>query len=51
MKGIIKLTIAAAAAIAAVASAAPAVSAETPHIIVVTHGQANDPFWSVGEPA
>ena len=47
MKGIIKLTIAAAAAIAAVASAAPAVSAETPHIIVVTHGQANDPFWSV----
>jgi simple sugar transport system substrate-binding protein len=47
MKGIIRLTIAAAAAIAAVASAAPAVSAETPHIIVVTHGQANDPFWSV----
>jgi len=47
MKGIIKLTIAAAAAIAAVASAAPAVSAKTPHIIVVTHGQANDPFWSV----
>ncbi len=47
MKGIIKLTIAAAAAIAAVASAAPAASAKTPHIIVVTHGQANDPFWSV----
>ena len=47
MKGIIKLTIAAAAAIAAIASAAPAVLAQTPHIIVVSHGQANDPFWSV----
>ena len=47
MKGIIKLTIAAAAAIAAVGGAATTVSAQTPHIIVVTHGQANDPFWSV----
>ena len=47
MKGIIKLTIAAAAAIAAVGGAATTVSAQTPHIIVVSHGQANDPFWSV----
>src|SRR5271167_2787675 len=47
MKGIIKLTIAAAAAIAAVGGAATTVLAQTPHIIVVSHGQANDPFWSV----
>ena len=47
MKGIIKLTIAAAAVIAAATGAATTVSAQTPHIIVVSHGQANDPFWSV----
>jgi simple sugar transport system substrate-binding protein len=47
MKGIIKLTIAAAVAIATVGGAATTVLAQTPHIIVVSHGQANDPFWSV----
>jgi simple sugar transport system substrate-binding protein len=47
MKGIIKLTIAAAAAIAAIGGVTTTVLAQTPHIIVVSHGQANDPFWSV----
>src|SRR6478735_3509378 len=47
MKGVINLTVAAAAAtLAAFGSAAPGGAAE-PRIIVVSHGQANDPFWSV----
>lgn len=47
MKRVINLTVAAAAAaFAAFGSAAPAAAAE-PHIIVISHGQANDPFWSV----
>jgi len=48
MKRLIKTTIAAAATfVAAAAFAAPATAAENIHIIVVSHGQANDPFWSV----
>ena len=47
MKGLINLTVAAAAAtLAAFGSAAPGGAAE-PRIIVVRHGQANGPFWSV----
>jgi simple sugar transport system substrate-binding protein len=48
MKRLIKTTIAAAAAFAAAtAVAAPALAADAIRIIVVSHGQANDPFWSV----
>ena len=48
MKRLIKTTVAAAATLmAAAAVATPAVAAENIHIIVVSHGQANDPFWSV----
>ena len=48
MKSLIKTTIVAAATlVAAAAFAAPAIAAESIHIIVVSHGQANDPFWSV----
>ena len=48
MKRLIKTSIAAAAALAvATAVAAPALAADDIRIIVVSHGQANDPFWSV----
>jgi simple sugar transport system substrate-binding protein len=48
MKRLIKTSIAAAAALAvATAVAAPALAADAIRIIVVSHGQANDPFWSV----
>jgi simple sugar transport system substrate-binding protein len=48
MKRLIKTTVAAAATfIAAAAITAPAIAADSVHIIVVSHGQANDPFWSV----
>src|SRR3984885_14941572 len=48
MKRLIKTTGAAAATfIAAAAITAPAIAADSVHIIVVSHGQANDPFWSV----
>ncbi|MEN3791404.1 sugar ABC transporter substrate-binding protein [Fulvimarina sp. MAC3] len=40
-------SIAATAVILAVAGPAAAQDGEAPTIIVVTHGQANDPFWSV----
>src|SRR5215475_4389158 len=47
MKRVINLTVAAAAAtFAAFGSPEPGAAAE-PHIIFVSHGQANDPFWSV----
>lgn len=46
MRTLIKAAVAAAATVIA-AAAAPAIAAENIHIIVVTHGQANDPFWSV----
>ncbi len=48
MKRLIKTTIAAAATfIVAAAFTAPAIAADNIRIIVVSHGQANDPFWSV----
>ena len=48
MKRLIKTTIAAAAAFAAAAASQRRRSAaDAIHIIVVSHGQANDPFWSV----
>ena len=48
MKRLIQTTIAAAAAFIGVAGvSAPAIAADNVHIIVVSHGQANDPFWSV----
>jgi simple sugar transport system substrate-binding protein len=48
MKRLIQTTIAAAATfIVAAAFAAPAIAANNIRIIVVSHGQANDPFWSV----
>ena len=48
MKRLIKTTIAAAATfIVAAAFMAPAIAADNIRIIVVSHGQANDPFWSV----
>ena len=47
MKRLIQTTIAAAAFIGAAGVAAPAIAADNVHIIVVSHGQANDPFWSV----
>src|SRR3712207_7406944 len=37
----------AAAAALALATAAPAAAQQNSRIIVVSHGQANDPFWSV----
>src|SRR5271163_1361313 len=47
MKRVINLAVAAAAATFAAFGSSASGEAAEPHIIVVSHGQANDPFWSV----
>ena len=47
MKSLVTGLVAAAAVVLTLAAPAPASAQQNARIIVVSHGQANDPFWSV----